>query len=240
MDLQHTLRENAEAQGADFFGVADLAPARAAILAQGGPAMAAYPRAISVGIALLNSIVDGLPRWADRSDRAVAVHYRQHCYDVVNQRLDLLTSRLSSILQRAGHQALPIPASKRVDDARICAAFSHKLAAHMAGLGWIGKSCLLITPQAGPRVRWATILTDAPLQPTGGPMEQRCGECTLCVDICPVQAFTGEPFRPGEPREKRYDAARCEGHLNALTRQDLDTGVCGLCLYVCPVSSQRS
>ncbi len=37
----------------------------------------------------------------------------------------------------------------------------------MAGLGRIGKSCLLITPEAGPRVHWATVLTDAPMQVTG-------------------------------------------------------------------------
>ncbi len=221
----------AETWGADFYGVADLSLAHEAILAQGGPVIAAFPRAISVGIVLPHIIVDQLP---NRADRAVAVSYRHHAYDVINQRLDLLISHMSSRLQREGHRALPIPASKRVDDERICAAFSHKLAAHLAGLGWIGKSCLLVTPEEGPRVRWATILSDAPLPATGTAMEERCGSCSECVEICPVQAFTGSAFRASEPREKRYDAGKCDRYFKAMRAKDAEMAVCGLCLYVCP------
>ena len=144
----------------------DLSPARDAILAQGGPVIAEYPRAVSIGIALLHTIVDQLPQ---RSERAVAVNYRHSSYDVINQRLDLVASRLSSVLQHMGYRALPIPAAKRIDDQRICAVFFHKLGAHLAELGWIGKSCLLITPEMGPRVRWTTVLTDAPLEAAQGP-----------------------------------------------------------------------
>ena len=226
-----SLKERAEALGVDFFGVADLSAAHDFILAQGGPEIAAYPRAISVGIALLNPIVDQLPR---RAERAVAIEYRSHAYDVVNDRLDFVASRLSSALQRAGFRALPIPASKTVDRERICASFSHKLAARLAGLGWIGKNCLLITPQNGPRLRLATVLTDAPLDPTGAPGRERCGDCVECVEICPVQAFSGRFFREDEPRQARFDAAKCERYFDALRQKDPETAVCGLCLYVCP------
>jgi len=237
MDMNIRIKEIADTWGADFYGVADLSPAHDAILAQGGPLIAAYPRAISVGITLLNTIVDQLPQ---RANRAVAVNYRHHGYEVINQRLDLFVSRLSSLLQREGWQALPVPASKRVDDERICAAFSHKMAAHLAGLGWIGKSCLLVTPEKGPRVRWATVLTDAPLPVTGEPMEERCGSCNDCVDICPVNAFTGESFRATEPREKRFDAGRCDRNFAAMRKKDSELAVCGLCLYVCPYGKQRN
>jgi hypothetical protein len=47
--------------GADFFGVADLASAHDFISWQGGESLAQYPKAISIGIALLNPIVDQLP-----------------------------------------------------------------------------------------------------------------------------------------------------------------------------------
>lgn len=217
--------------GADFVGVADLSLAHDAILAQGGPVIAAYPRAISVGIGLLHTIVDQLP---NRADRAVAFSYQYHSYDLINQRLDLLISQVSRFLQREGYRALPVPASKRADDERICAAFSHKIAAHLAGLGWIGKSCLLVTPEIGPRVRWATVLTDAPLRVTGEPTAANCGDCNQCVEICPVQAFTGEPFRASEPREKRYDAGKCDSYFAEMKEKDSELAVCGLCLYVCP------
>lgn len=231
MDLNSKIKRIAETWGANFFGVADLSKADDAIREQGGPEIASYPLAISVGIALQNGIVDQLP---NRSNRTVALNYQYHSYDLVNQRLDMLTAQLSRQIQRARHRALPIPASRRIEDDKIRAAFSHKLAAHLAGLGWIGKSCLLITPEIGPRVRWATVLTDAPLQPTGQELPEQCGSCDLCVKICPVQAFTGEPFRTHEPREKRYDAAKCDRYFMEMKEKDQGLAVCGLCLYVCP------
>jgi len=153
--LDERLDEFTRELGADFFGVADT-PAEDFIREQGGNEVASYPKAISIGIILLDTILDQLPK---RFERAVAVNYRHHTYDIINLRLDLIASRISSTLQKEGHKILPIPASERYDNKRICAVFSHKLAANMAGLGWIGKGCLLITPKAGPRVRWTTILT---------------------------------------------------------------------------------
>jgi epoxyqueuosine reductase QueG len=231
MDINLKVKDIADMWGADFVGVADLSPAHEAILAQGGPVVAAYPRAISVGIGLLHTIVDQLP---NRSDRAVALSYQYHSYDLINQRLDLLISQMSRFLQREGYRSLPVPASKRADDERICAAFSHKIAAHLAGFGWIGKSCLLVTPEIGPRVRWATVLTDAPLRITGEPTAANCGTCNQCVAICPVQAFTGEPFRASDPRETRYDAGKCDNYFTEMKEKDPELAVCGLCLYVCP------
>jgi len=235
MELNGIVKDLVGKSGVDFFGVADLSSARDAILAQGGPPVAGYPRAVSLGIALLHTIIDQLPQ---RADRAVAVSYRHHCYDVINQRLDLLTSQLSSILQREGYKALPVPARIRIDNDRLCALFSHKMGAHLAGLGWIGKSCLLVTPEAGPRVRWATVLTDAPLKITGEPMAERCGDCMLCVEVCPVKAFTGKPFRADEPREVRYDAHKCDRYFAKMRERDPEMAVCGLCLFVCPHGRQ--
>lgn len=231
MELNDRIKNLAETWGADFFGVADLSHARDAILAQGGPVVSQYPRAVSLGITLFHAIVDQLP---NRADRAVAIDYRHHCYDIINRRLDRVASRLSSVLQRGGYGVLPVPAARRVDDEKICASFSHKMGAHLAGLGWIGKNCLLVTPEAGPRVRWTTVLTDAPLVTTGEPMEERCGDCEACIAICPVKAFTAEPFRENEPREARFDAAKCNRYFEQMREKDAELAVCGQCLYVCP------
>lgn len=229
MQLEYTIKIMAEHEGTDFFGVADLSAVKDKVIEQGSSFVADYPKAISFGIRLPDSIVDALP---NRDNPAVAVNYR-HAYDITNLRLDLLTSTLASIIQQDGYKALAVPASERYDDERICAVFSHKLAANLAGLGWIGKSCLFVTPEAGPRVRWATILTDAPLKITGEPIESKCVDCSECVDICPVNAFTGETFRENEPREARYDAKKCEEYLYN-PKSDSKWTVCGLCVYICP------
>jgi epoxyqueuosine reductase QueG len=235
-NLQDLLGGEAQEAGADFFGVADLAPASAAILEQGGPVVAGFSRAISIGMALPHAVVDQLP---NRAERAVAMHYRQHAYDVVNQRLDQIASRLAARLQRAGYRALPIPASQTVDAARLRGIFSNKLAASLSGLGWVGKSCLVVTPQAGPRARWASVLTAAPLPPTGTPRQPECGDCRACVDACPVSAFTGRLFSPAEPRELRFDVHRCKGYLDEM-EQTRGLSVCGMCLYACPHGKDAS
>jgi len=230
-DLYAKLERIAREMGADFFGVADLEPVRDEILRQGGEHIATWPRALSIGIRLFDSIVDRLPERLD--DPTVSINYLNQCYDTVNARLDLIASRLAQVLQGEGHGALPLPSSERHDSERICAQFSNKLAARQAGIGWIGKSCLLVTPEFGPRLRLNSVLTDAPLMPTGTPMAERCGKCTECVEICPPHAFTGRPFIEGEPREERYDARKCERYFQSMNAAK-GRAACGLCLYVCP------
>ena len=228
-DIDEQIRSLAHTLDVDYFGVADLSSAHDFILAQGGERVAKYPRAVTIGMRLQDSLVDLLPD----DDKAGAILYKHNSYDVVNIALDQIALRVANTLRRAGFDAFPIPASKRTDDEHISGIFSQKLAAHLAGLGWIGKSCLLITPEHGPRVRWVSVLTDAPLSPTGSPMEQKCGACTACVDICPQLAFTGRPFHRNEPREARYDAAACDRYFKEMEREK-GVAVCGLCLWVCP------
>lgn len=230
MELLEEIRILAEKRGADFFGIADLGDACSAIAAQGGPGLSPFTRAVAIGIILAGAVVD---RIAEPDDRAAAATYRHAAYDVVNTRLDLIASEISSLIQKTGYPVIPVPAAQRVDDRGICGLFSHKLAARLAGLGWIGRSCLLVTPAAGPRVRWVTVLTDAPLPASGKPMEDRCGTCTACIDICPAGAFTGKQFREEESREARFDARACERFI-AGREERSGYPVCGLCLFVCP------
>jgi epoxyqueuosine reductase QueG len=229
-DIDNRLRTLALSLGADYFGIADLAPAQDAIGAQGGDHVAQHPRSVVMGIRLQDSIVNLLPE----KDKAGAILYRHTTYDVVNTALDQAALRVANLLQREGYAAFSVPASKRTSDEKIAGPFSQKLGAHLAGLGWIGKSCLLVTPDHGPRVRWVNVLTDAPLEPTGSPMEPRCGKCTECVDICPVHAFTGKMFSPDEPREARFDAAACDRYYKQIEKEMGAAGVCGLCVWVCP------
>ncbi|MGC9319895.1 MAG: 4Fe-4S binding protein [Armatimonadota bacterium] len=71
--------------------------------------------------------------------------------------------------------------------------FHFRIAAFCCGLGEIGYSKLLLTPQFGPRQRFAFMLTDAPLQPDplyDGPA--LCDRCMACVTECPVDAISAE------------------------------------------------
>lgn len=243
LKLWKEISKLADSAGIDFIGVADLSPALPFIREMGGDVVDGFPLAVSIGIRLPDPVVDMLPK---RFDRAVAVNYRNHAYVTINYRLDVFTSRLAGIIQREGFRALPIPAAERSsgdyalsNDKKIHAVFSHKLAAHLAGFGWIGKSCLLVTPQYGPRVRWSSVLTDAPLKVTGKPIKKKCGKCRECVDICPVKAFKGREFDPKESREMRYDAKRCQDYHHKMETK-IGLPVCGMCLYVCPSGRKKT
>ena len=221
--------------GADFFGVADLTPPHvlAHVVSQSGEqGLAQYGRAVSIGIAQAGGIVDFLPKALQADDPVVAYLYESHIYNILVPRLDAIALHVASILQRQGHRVIPVPG--RLSEGRLphSGFLSHKLAAHLAGLGWIGKSCLLVTPQVGPRVMWATVLTTAPLQ-AGEPMEERCGACRECVDICPAEAFTGRTFVESEPREARMSAERCHAFRDERAKV-LGRRTCSMCLYICP------
>jgi epoxyqueuosine reductase QueG len=236
MEIKMKLKQLADGMGVDHFGIADLSSAQKTIENKWEKMSAQFPLAISLGITLPHDIVDQQP---NRFSSTVAMNYRHHAYDVINQRLDQTSSQLTGALQREGYRSLPIPATQHdTYNDNLYGIFSHKMAARLSGLGWIGKCCLLVTPEVGPRVRWVTVLTDAPLKIAGRPMEERCGDCRECVEICPTKAFTGEPFREEDPREIRFDAHKCYKYLNKLKKTSA-LGICGMCLYVCPYGKKR-
>lgn len=214
--------------GVDLVGVADLATAHGFIEEFGGPVLAGFPRAVSLGFRLADGVVDNLHRHEDiRAFNPYRAHYRS-----VNTQLDQAALLVARAIETTGFRALPLPAAERYDSARLCAVFSHKLAAALAGLGWIGKSCLLVTPEHGPRVRFTTVLTEAPL-PAGSPVENGCGDCTVCTENCPAQAIRGRLFHHDEPREMRYDAHACEDYMDR-RHKTVGEGLCGLCVHYCP------
>jgi epoxyqueuosine reductase len=226
--VDQELRGLMEVLGLDLLGVADLRPASEYIRTHFGEHLASYPLGVSIGMRLMDAVVDEL----QLHEEPWAIYSYRGLYNSVNQNLDRASLLIARRLQREGFRAYPIPASQTIDPRRLMGAFSHKLAAHLAGLGWIGKNCLLITPDYGPRVRLATVLTDAPLE-AGRPIPDGCGDCNRCVEACPVNAITGRPFNPNEPRDLRLRAHLCSDYTEKRAHV-IGEGLCGLCVYACP------
>jgi epoxyqueuosine reductase len=227
-DFTRELASLAKELGADLFATADLRLVREFMIHQGGERLAAFTHGIAIGIGLSYTVVDQIAPELP-ADHSV---YGHHLYRVVSPAVDSITWQLARRIHEWGYSALPIPASQYRAPGERSAIFSHKLAGHLAGLGWIGRNCLLITPQFGPRVRLASVLTNCPLEP-GHRIHDRCGDCRECVDACPVHALTGVEFRDDEGREARLRAEVCGAYRDEMGQ--LRSGhVCGLCLAVCP------
>ncbi len=68
----------------------------------------------------------------------------------------------------------------------------HKTIALLAGLWWIGKHNLLVTPEFGSAISLYTVLTDAPVKTVlHPPARSLFGDCSICWDICSPGALTG-------------------------------------------------
>lgn len=71
------------------------------------------------------------------------------------------------------------------------APISDKLWAARAGLGWIGKSTLLVNPELGSYCFIGELVTPAAFDRYDAPVENRCGSCDACVRACPNGALCG-------------------------------------------------
>ncbi len=176
------------------------------------------PYCISLALRLSGEVLNTL---SDHPTPLYEHHYRQ-----VNFALDRIALELTWKLQQAGYNALPIPASQIVDWENQRAHLSHKRVALAAGIGWLGRNNLIVTPELGSQVRLVTVLTDFPLDP-GAPLQQDCGSCYNCLAVCPAQAIKEKP--------EEFDHHACMEKLKEFQRQRfVNQFICGLCVRACP------
>jgi len=140
-------------------------------------------------------------------------------------RLTRAVHETADLFLEEGYRSVPLSSPSLITDERfVQALFSYKHAAVLAGLGTLGKHSLLITPEFGPRVRLACLLTEAPLEETPPPprLKNPCARCQACIKVCPAQAIR-KP-EPGQPYA--IDRFACRAYRQAGL-------VCSVCLKVC-------
>lgn len=231
--VSHQLTRTLVDMGADDVRVADTArleelPTYPEDLLQG------YRRAVSMCVRLADPLVDTV-------EGEPTPLYAQHV-DRVSSLLDDMALRGASVLQRAGYRAMPMPASQILDNDECVSYVSHKAVAVASGLGWQGKSLLVIHPEHGPRIRLNTILTDAPLR-ADEPMRNRCGKCNICYKACPSGAIRGvKTDYHYSSREEALDFEKCRHKImdEFATMKNIGEHVCGVCVKVCPWGQKAS
>lgn len=248
MDLIHGIQATiriksfAVRRGADLVGIADLGLLRG-ITTRPANLLEGFTMAVSVGVRLNDSVLD---RIEDRPTPAYA-----HVHRMANTVLDHITFDIAREIINAGYDAIPVPASEAAVIAEkldtkaakdldwgplTSSTLPSKAVARAAGLGWFGKSLLIVNPEIGPRFRHASVITNMPLTPDA-PLKSRCGTCEECVRACPAKAIRGLSFDGvPPPREEVLDFPRCRDKLWLEFKNIPGVGypVCGVCMSVCP------
>lgn len=213
--------------GAAIVGCADLSPVSAEL-------RKGFPCGVSIGVALSSEVISGIHAGPTDS-------YAME-YDRANALLNALTDRGAAFLRSRGHHAVAVSATVlEIDKKNLTSVLPSKTVATLAGIGWIGKSALLVTELYGSAVRYASILTDAPL-PVGSPVtESRCGDCRACVDACPSHAIAGRNWQQGLARQDLYDAFACFKMARQQSENLFGEGkytICGICIAACPYTKK--
>ncbi|HEY3077070.1 MAG TPA: tRNA epoxyqueuosine(34) reductase QueG [Burkholderiales bacterium] len=141
----------------------------------------------------------------------------------------VLRSRLQQLCERIEGEAGPFGYRVFTDSAPV---MEVELAVR-AGLGWRGKHTLLLN-RTGSWFFLGEVFTDLPLPPDA-PIEEHCGSCRRCIDVCPTQAIVG-PYE--------LDARRCISYLTIEHKSSIPEELrplignrvygCDDCQLVCP------
>jgi len=200
-----------------LFGVADLAEIKHEFNLP-KVSVEKFSRGIALGKRLLDAVMEEIK---DKPTTLYFHHYRQ-----LNFFLDRGAFLLSSRIQDLGYLALPIPASQITDWKKQESHVPHKKIGYLAGLGWLGRSNLLVNPDMGSRFRLVTILTDMPLT-TDKPLEQDCGSCRACINVCPAKAIHEDVAD--------FDHWMCFDKLKEFRNSGVvGQHICGVCIRACP------
>lgn len=187
--------------------------------------------------------------------------------------LDRTAEKIARGLEKQGFLSLPVSADKPVEifkrdpvsgrrfrHARVSSDLSLKHAAVSAGIGEIGRSNLLLTPEFGPHQRLGAIVTSAVLEPDPAVARELCGNCSRCEKACPVGALEGgrhdvdrcfNYWSSGLKMLRPADAAAWPAYLRLILRESrsralftevsqnyiTDVDYCIECMKACPVGS---
>jgi epoxyqueuosine reductase len=167
---------------------------------------------------------DDLPRgWISR------YAWGDDYHEVLREKLNALVARM--------HAQWPEPFDARAyaDTGPVV----ERVAAKYAGLGWLAKNTCLINEQLGSWLFLGVILTTLELKASLGlgepPAADLCGNCTLCLDACPTQAFAA-PYVLDARRCISYLTIELRGAIPEELRPAMGNAVigCDICQDVCP------
>lgn len=106
--------------------------------------------------------------------------------------------------------------------------------AELAGLGWQGKSTILLNQQQGTWLFLGVIISTLDLAQSPR-VKDRCGSCTACITACPTNAITA-PYQLDARKCISYLTIEHQGAIPETYRRAIGDRLfgCDECLDVCP------
>ncbi len=152
-------------------------------------------------------------------------------HKVMRKRLQKLAQKINSELQ-AQKETKPMQYRVFVDSAPVM----EKPIAIKAGLGWMGKHTNILNQEAGSWFFLGEIYTNLPLKESK-PVDNHCGDCTACIDVCPTQAIV-KPYELDARRCISYLTIEHKGVIAEEFREAMGNRIygCDDCQLVCPWS----
>ena len=163
------------------------------------------PETLSVICVRLDYLVETQQRMLDLLDHPDKAYISR--YALGRDYHKLMRKRLQKYADRIGELCGPLGYRVFTDSAPVL----EKALAAKAGLGWQGKHSNLLQREHGSWFFLGEIFTDLELE-ADAPVENHCGRCTSCIDICPTDAIV-EPYT--------VDARRCISYLTIEHRSEI-------------------
>ncbi|MFC1524824.1 4Fe-4S binding protein [Planctomycetota bacterium] len=177
-----------------------------------------WARAVIVlGVYSLDENVDAILRQEYKGKK----NWSKWIYEIIDGK----AMKVCMLLREQGFKALY---SRQID---------LRQAAKLAGIGAAGRNQMLITPEAGPRIRLVVIMTDASLEFDKPFTQELCKDCDICIKACPNGALS----------EAGFERSKCLGEFSptpelAARQRKTDKSLseciriqCLKCMVACPV-----
>ena len=136
------------------------------------------------------------------------------CFHSQIDRLSEIALKGEEYIKNLGYDAFALTMTRNeCDMEKLLSILPYKTIATKAGLGWIGRSALFVTPEYGSAVVLGAILTDMPLEFGDEITDSECDECTNCQEACPVGAINPQKWNSRLKREDIIDIEVCSEYI---------------------------
>lgn len=186
-----------------------------------------YPRLLlnSVqSIVVLGTPIQALP--STGSFRIAAFAQYKDYHRQINSLIEELIRRVSEITGEKSEYKICVDSAPVLE----------RSLAVQAGLGWIGKSSMFISPKVGSFVLLSECFLSWKLPFDDPYLSDHCGKCTRCVDACPTKCI--------DPQLRTIQADQCISYLTIEHRGNIPAELakkcgnqifgCDICTTVCP------